>query len=594
MGAVQKKLSEYIVFQKIKNYLIDISLKNQINEERTYLALTIITGIFSALIAVSLYKLVELVKQYAGTNTSFTTQSFLIGLALIWISGWLTTRKFPSTSGSGIPGVRVALAVFHGNISFIDTAAKFFVSVLSLGSGVSLGREGPTAAISAGVGSSLGNFFHLPKKRIKALVAVGAAGGIAAAFNTPMAAVVFTLEEVVGDLNAKMLGSIIISSVVASVVGQFFLGTGNAFPDFNYQLNSVSEIPLYCSVGLICALLGSLWMKSVTTFRKLGHDLFRGHRLTLITATFITISLLGQVNHHVLGSGHGTIESALASLFSDWKTLLSLFALKFVATTICYGSGISGGLFMPTLLLGASLGGFIGALSQMAFPEISPNIGAFALIGMGSFFAAVIKAPFTSIIMIFELTRDYNIILPLMVSNIISYAIAIAIDNNSIYETISEQDGIHLPKKEDYEVLDTFIVEEAMIKEVKCLKNNESINEAYQTVKGSSISGYPVINSIDNNLIGIVSTNEISAAKLKKGLEGKTIEDICMKKVIKIYPDQSLMYALHLLDKFHISRIPVVSRLDNKKIIGIITANDITNHFGLHVSESVNEKQLKQ
>ena len=585
---MQNKLSDIKIFKTIRNYIVDISLKNQINEERTYLALTIITGISSALIAVSLYKLVELVKELAGTNSTFTIQSFLIGLGLILISGWITTRKFPSTSGSGIPGVRVALAVFHGNIAFMDTMAKFFVSVLSLGSGVSLGREGPTAAISAGIGSTLGNFFHLSKKRIKALVAVGAAGGIAAAFNTPMAAVVFTLEEVVGDLNAKMLGSIIISSVVASVVGQFFLGTGNAFSEFNYQLNSVSEIPLYCTVGIASALLGSLWMKSVTTFRRVGHELFKGHRLSLIVATFITIALMGQVNHHVLGSGHGTIESALGSLFSDWKTLLSLFALKFIATTICYGSGISGGLFMPTLLLGASLGGFLGAISQMVFPEISPNIGAFALIGMGAFFAAVIKAPFTSIIMIFELTRDYNIILPLMVSNIIAYAIALTIDDNSIYECISEQDGIHLPKKEDYEVLDTFIVEEAMIEDVKFLRCNEKIVDVYPAVKGSSISGYPVVNQ-RNNLIGIISSNEIKSANLKKENESKTIEDICMKKVIKIYPDQSLMYALHLLDKFHISRIPVVSRLDDKKVIGIITANDITHRFGLHVSESVQD-----
>ena len=582
---MQKKLSELKLFKAVREYIIDISLKNPINEERAYLALTIITGITSALVAVSLYKLVGIVTKFAGTNTAFTLQSFTIGLILIIVSGWVTTRKFPNTSGSGIPGVRVALAVFHGNIAFIDTAAKFIVSVLSLGSGVSLGREGPTAAISAGIGSTLGNFFHLSKKRIKALVAVGAAGGIAAAFNTPMAAVVFTLEEVVGDLNAKMLGSIIISSVVASVVGQFFLGTGNAFPEFHYQLNSVSEIPLYCTVGIASAALGSLWMKSVTTFRKIGLEVFKGHRLSLITATFIVIALLGQVNHHVLGSGHGTIESALASLFSDWKTLLSLFALKFIATTISYGSGISGGLFMPTLLLGASLGGFIGSLSQMAFPEISPNVGAFALIGMGAFFAAVIKAPFTSIIMIFELTRDYNIILPLMISNIIAYALARTLNDSSIYECISEQDGIHLPKKEDYEILDTFIVEEAMVTDVKTIEADCLIETALETVKDSSISGYPVLDK-QKNLIGIISSNEIKAAILKKENEADRIKDICMKKVIKIYPDQSLMYALHLLDKFHISRIPIVSRLDDKKVIGIITANDITHRFGLHVSEN--------
>ena len=240
---------------------------------------------------------------------------------------------------------------------------------------------------------------------------------------------------------------------------------------------------------------------------------------------------------------------------------------------------------MPTLLLGASLGGFIGSLSQMAFPEISPNVGAFALIGMGAFFAAVIKAPFTSIIMIFELTRDYNIILPLMISNIIAYALARTLNDSSIYECISEQDGIHLPKKEDYEILDTFIVEEAMVTDVKTIEADCLIETALETVKDSSISGYPVLDK-QKNLIGIISSNEIKAAILKKENEADRIKDICMKKVIKIYPDQSLMYALHLLDKFHISRIPIVSRLDDKKVIGIITANDITHRFGLHVSEN--------
>ncbi len=584
-----RNIKDNNIFKYLRRRVLDFSLRNSINEERTYLALTIITGILSALIAVSLYKSVEFLKHISGTDQAFTLKSFGIGFVLVFISGWITTRKFPSTSGSGIPGVRVALAVFHGKIGFLDTIAKFVVSALSLGSGVSLGREGPTAAISAGIGSSLGSFFHLSKKRVKALVAVGSAGGIAAAFNTPMAAVVFTLEEVVGDLNAKVLGSIIISSVVASVVGQFFLGTSTVFTELNYQLNSISEIPLYCSVGVACAIFGSLWMKSVTTFRKYSLSIFKGHRLSLISATFVTIALIGQVNHHVLGSGHGTIEHALLSLFSDWKTLISLFALKFIATTISYGSGISGGLFMPTLLLGASLGGFIGSISQMVFPEISPNIGAFALIGMGAFFASVIKAPFTSILMIFELTRDYNIILPLMISNIISYAISLALDKNSIYESISEQDGIHLPKKEDYEILDTFIVEEAMIRDVEFLNSGDLIIDAYQRTKETSISGFPVVKN--SSLVGMVSSNEIGAAKVRQDCDNKTIESICMKKVIKIYPDQSLMYALHLLDKFHISRLPVVSRLDDKNVIGIITANDITHRFGLHVSEEINDKK---
>ena len=233
---------------KIKNLrqlVVQKTLESSNSEERAYFALTLVTGVLSALLAVAFYYSVKKIKIALGTNTSFSGSAILFGGISILISGYLTTRKFPKTEGSGIPGVRISLAVFHGHLGIKDTVAKLITSILSLASGFSLGREGPTAAISAGIGSSLGRFFHLSKKRVKALVAVGTAGGISAAFNTPIAAVVFTLEEVVGDLNAKMLGSIIISSVAASVVAQSFLGDSSYLTQLHYKLNDPNEIIFY-------------------------------------------------------------------------------------------------------------------------------------------------------------------------------------------------------------------------------------------------------------------------------------------------------------------------------------------------------------
>ncbi len=567
----------------LRQYIVQKTVESSNAEERAYFALTLVTGVLSALVAVGFYYAVKKIKVILGTNDSFSGFATISGAAAILVSGYLTTRVFPKTEGSGIPGVRISLAVFHGHLSLKDTVAKLVTSILSLASGFSLGREGPTAAISAGIGSSLGRFFHLSKKRVKALVAVGTAGGISAAFNTPIAAVVFTLEEVVGDLNAKMLGSIIISSVAASVVAQSFLGDSSYLSQLHYKLNDPNEIIFYVTTGILAAFLGVAWVKSVTWYRKKSLHLLKGHRLTLIMFTFLAIAGISHIAPQAIGDGHNSITEAIQSIILDWKILLLIFGFKFIATTICYGCGVSGGLFMPTLLMGATLGGFVGAIAQMIFPEIAPNVGAFALVGMGAYFAAVIRAPITSILMVFELTRDYNIVLPLMIANIVAYFIAEKIHEGSIYENISEQDGIHLPSKNDQEVLDSLHVEDAMVTDVQTLNFDEVVSSTVEHLPKNKVSGFPVVKQ--SKLLGMISTSEIFSAATSDEKRNKTVGDLCMKKVIRIYPDQSLFMALHLLDKFHVSRLPVVSRLDDKEIVGIITADDVVKKFGYVITE---------
>lgn len=565
------------------NKILKVFFKNSANEERTYFALTMITALLSAATAVGLSKVTHSLINYFGTNKPFELKSFLFGGLAVFISGYISTRKYPSTSGSGIPGVRVALAVFHGKIPLKDTLAKFVTSALSLSSGMSLGREGPTAAISAGIGSFFGQQFKLSKRKVKALVAIGSAGGIAAAFNTPIAAVVFTLEEVVGDLNAKVLGNIIISSVVASIAAHLMMGNQPTFQSLNYSLGHPAELLLYVIVGLGSSLVGPLWTKSVLWTRDFNNKVFKGHRLTIIMVTFLLIGIISYIQPDALGSGHDTIEEALLSLLKDWKFLLFLFILKFLATTLSYGSGVSGGLFLPTLLMGAILGSLFGSLFEILFPQLGLNIGAFALVGMGSYFVSVIRVPFTSIIMIFEMTRDYNIILPLMVANIVSYYISSKLHEGSIYESISEQDGIHLPTKEDAEILESLIVEDAMKPDPVSLSSTLKIEEAIEVIKEYPFSGFPVLKN--GLIVGVVSKSDLDQAMAKKR-GSETVLAVSERKVISIYPDQSLMVAFHKLDRFHVSRLPVVSRINDKKLIGIITAENIVSLFGYHIKES--------
>ena len=579
---------------KIKFSIVGRFLKTRLTEERTYFTLTLLTGILAGVVTVSFQYLISNISTYIGTYEKFTPESFLMGGALILLSGWITTRYFNSTTGSGVPRVKIALAVYNGKIPFKETLAKYVTTVLSLSSGIPLGKEGPVVMISAGIGSYLGSFFHLSKKKIQALVAVGSAAGIAAAFNTPISAVVFTLEEVVGDLNAKILGSIIISSVAAAMTGHLLAGEHIISSKLIYQMNNPLELFFYFLIGLAAAFSGPLWMQTTLKLRLLFGQVLKDHRLSIIVLSFCLVGALSLLHPAVLGSGKGFLEKELLSLIFDWKILLLILILKFFATSLTYAAGPSGGLFMPTLLIGATLGSLIGTLGHDFFPDIvSSSTSTYALVGMGAYFVTVIRAPFTSILIVFELTRDYNIILPVMIANVVAYMLSEKITDGSIYEQISEQDGIHLPTREDEEILDSFSVEDALVKDVFTFNHDDTIKNVYFKLKNSDVSGFPILKN--GKLFGVVAKNEVLTEMSKKN-HNKKIYEVCAQKVIKVYPDQSLLVALHLLDRFHISRLPVVSRLDNKNLVGVITAYDILQTFGhqLKVEKSKIELEDKE
>lgn len=578
------------LFKQFQQKILSLSLRNEVSEDRAYLVLALLSGVISALVAVGLYKTTKLLTSFMGTGVAFGPRAFILGGIAILVSGYLTTRKFPSTAGSGIPSVTIALAVYHGVMTPLATFAKVITSILTLSSGMSLGREGPTVAICSGIGSYLGQFFHLSKKKVKSLVAVSSAGAISAAFLTPISAVVFTLEEIVGDLNHKILGSIVISSVTASIVATMLTGSHHSFQALNYRLNSPTELIFYLTIGIFAALLGPLWTKTVLIFRKKNLQILGGHRLTYILIAFLITGALSLIDPNVLGSGHSTIEETLLSLIQDPKKLALLLALKFFATALCYSSGVSGGIFFPTLFIGAVSGNLIGTIYYQFFPNEIPQLGAFALVGMGAYFVAVIRAPFTSILMVFELTQNYNIILPLMIANITSYVLSGKFDKGSIYQRIAEQDGIRLPSHEDNEVLEHLKIQDAMRKEPVTLDVNLKISEAYEIAKGKCHTGYPVTK--DGRLAGMVSLNDIKA-NLAKGNHDLRLHNISEKKVITIFPDQSLLVALHKLRRFHVSRLPIVSRVDEKEVLGVVTAEDIVSFFGFHVKSEDDDDNIQ-
>lgn len=565
--------------------------KLKISDEQAFFALTLFVGAASGLIAVGIHKLIAYGTNFIGSHAAFTPRTFTLAGLSVALSAFLTLRFFPETGGSGIPWLKVRLFVYGGIMSGKLAVAKFVTSILSLISGFSLGREGPTVSICGGFGSWIGQIFSLSKRKVRSLVAIGSAGGLAAAFNTPIAAVIFTMEEIVGDLNTKILGSIVISSVMSSIIATYLHGNEPIFGAITYQWNEPKELVIYLAVGVVAAFLGPIWIKTITKLRSFGLKSRRTKKFFIIVAVFLFMAGISLIRPEVLGVGHATMNSILMNYLVDWKILLLLLVLKFFATSFCYASGVSGGLFMPTLFIGACLGGLIGALGQEAFPTWNLSVGAFAIVGMGAYFGSVMRTPFTSVLMVFEMTRDYNIIIPLMVANFTALIISSKLLKGSIYENILEQQGIHLPTREDDEILQSLIVEDAMTKNVFSLNADLTVEEAFRSICRTDITGFPVLRH--DMMVGVISTQDIGRAYAKQEKDLK-LSQIMEKNVYTIYPDQSLLVAFHQLKKYHISRLPVVSRINDHQVLGMITAEDIVNKFGFHIKDEDEENHFEE
>lgn len=422
--------------------------------DQQFFLLTLFTGLAAGLIAIALQKSVEHIKHFIlPFGESFGVKTFVLGGLLVLTGGLLSTRYMKILAGSGIPRLKILLAVHHGYISTKEWVLKIFTTVLTLGSGVPMGHEAPTIFIAGGVGSSLGRKFNFKEKRLKDLIYVGSAAGIAAAFNTPIAAVVFVLEEIIGSMSTKAMGPILISALVASVTASTLNGQNSIFTPSSYSFSDPKELFFYLAVGIVAGVAGPFFISNSIGVKKITLKFFKHHRLTPILMAFLIVGALSFIHTKIPGSGLNFINELLGGQVPGVQELIIVLILKFIAIALCSGSGMSGGIMLPIMLLGACLGGLFGQLSSYLIGISTIQIGAYCLVGMGAFFASVIRTPFTSIILVFEMTRDYRIVLPLMVANLVSYVIAEKIYPGSIYEAIAKCDGYELPGHEEDDVL---------------------------------------------------------------------------------------------------------------------------------------------
>ena len=553
------------------------------DEETIFYFLTILVGFVAGLAAVAFHLTLGLIHEisFGSRDLSEVLRPWYL-VPLIPAGGALVAalilRAVPEARGSGIPQTKIAYIVHNGVIPARVWIGKFFIGALNIGTGSSLGREGPTVQICAGIASWLGQTFSLGRTSIQSLVPVGAAAGLAAAFNTPIAAVTFTLEELVGNLNARVLGAIVVASITASVVTRVLLGDNPAFLVPAYSLVSYWELIPYAAVGVVCAGIGVIFKRALLFTRGHWLALSGGRAVAAAALGGLAVGVIGIWFPQVFAVGYPWVTKALTEGYTFWF-FLALLALKLCATTISYGTGSSGGIFAPTLFMGAMAGGSVAAVADFFFPELVLGPGVYALVGMGAAFAAVVGAPMTSVIMIFELTQDYHIILALMVANTISYTLARRWDPEPLYSSLSTQEGVQLPNHETEHLLHEIHVADAMITDVKTMGANVTVKDAIERIEEIGFTGLPVMNAA-GRMAGIVSESDLRQAQGAGRENEAVIEAATTSYVIHAHPDQSLDSAMAKIGARQISRLPVVSREDPALLLGIITVEDVMNAFG--------------
>ena len=510
------------------------------------------------------------------------SQDFKFHLPLIPMLGGLLVGpivyKFASEArGHGVPEVMNSVARMGGIIRPRVAIAKTVASAICIGSGGSAGREGPIVQIGSAIGSTIGRTLRLSGDRVKILVGCGAAAGISAIFNAPIAGVFFTLEIILGDFAIKTFSPVILSSVIASVVVRYFLGDYPAFEIPEYSLVSAWEIPLYVIMGGVMSVLG------VTFTRLLDfiEDAFEKIKVNSLLKPAIGGLLLGVIAifyPQILADGYETIKLTLEGNM-PLKLLLVLIVMKLLATSMTLGSGNSGGIFSPSLFMGAVAGGAYGILVNYLFPDVTATPGAYALVGMAGMVAATTHAPITALLIIFEMTSDYHIILPLMVTVVFSALGAGKLYEHSIYTIKLAKKGINIKGGKDINVLRSHNVSVVMDETFQTIPSNMSLAKILHTIEHANES-YFIVTDKDDLMCGVLSFRDIRLLLTQHSLDYLIIaQDVVKTDTVSVTKSCTLEEAYQLFNLRDLQMMPVVEDKNSNKVIGVIRREALMNYY---------------
>jgi len=491
--------------------------------------------------------------------------------------GLITYFFAPETKGHGVPEVMEAVATKGGRIRPRVVLAKVLASGICLGSGGSAGREGPIVQIGSAAGSSLGQLLRLRSADTRVLLGCGAAAGIAATFNAPLAGVIFAIELILLELKTSSFVPLVIATTFATIVSRVFLGAQPMINVPPYQFRSPYELVLYLVLGVVAGLVGILETKTLYRVEDF-FDRLRMHPLFKPALGGLVLGAIGLYLPHVFGIGYGTMSSIVNQhLGREGLDLLGFLLLlgvaKIVALSVTLGSGGSGGVFAPSLFIGAAVGGAFGVAVNLLFPSMTAPYPAYALVGMAAVFSAASRATLTSIIMLFEMTRDYNIILPLMFACVVADIVAWLVSKNTIYTEKLIRRGLHVHQDLEANVLHSRRIAEVMSEAVETMRDDLPIRAAWERIVETGHQGFPVVDEEDH-LVGVVTGREVMRA-IRAGSEGRPVADLLQRGPVIAYPDETLDVAWDRMGSQGVGRLPVMSREGPPRLVGILTRGDL-------------------
>jgi CIC family chloride channel protein len=554
--------------------------KLQPREDQIFLILALVIGALTGLVVVAFILLTERMGMRLYPVGGAPWRRLLFPVVGSLGIGYLLYRYFPNARGSGVPQTKAALYARDGRILMRTVLGKFFCTSATLASGIPLGREGPSVQVGAGIASVLGRAIGLRPEKVKALIPVGAAAAIAAAFNTPLAAVLFSLEEIVGDMNAPVLGSVVLASATSWMVLRLLLGNHPLFRVPHYELVSPVEFLIYAVLGVAGGLASAAFTKLLLTMRA------RFLRFPPKTAWFhpvvggLLVGVIGWFVPQVLGVGYGYVGDALNGTMT-LKLMLVLVVLKLITVPTSYASGNAGGIFGPALFIGAMLGGSLGTVAHHLFPAYTATSGAYALVGMGAAFAGIVRAPMTSVLMIFEMTQDYAVIVPLMIANLVSLFISSQLQHKPIYEELAEQDGIHLPTAESRNRLAQRQVVRIMRIATASLPAELTVREALERASGSGDKLRTWLVVDQRGVFGVINLNKLQQ-QLAEDAEKELSKVVDSMDFPHVHSDHGLDLALERMGTNQLDLLPVVSRADIHKLLGVVTLPDVLASYGVN------------
>ncbi|MDX2471280.1 MAG: chloride channel protein [SAR324 cluster bacterium] len=490
-------------------------------------------------------------------------------------------KKYPGEiSGYGMPKFLIAVHLKGGLIATRNIFVKIFTSAITISSGGSAGVEGPIAQIGGAVGSSIGRFFGMGSHRLKVLIACGSAAGIAAQFNAPLAGVLFAQEIImIGQFQLQTFGVIVISTGLATAISRAYYSSAPTFGELAYTLTSYSEIPLYILLGLVVGVLGAFFIKLFFAVSDRFDALKLSPTIKPILGAFL-VGTMGIFYFEVLGDGYEVIHLAL-----NWNgdrlfwLFFALIFLKMLATSITLGSGNVGGLFAPSLYVGAMIGAIFGNIASYLFPDLNIQPGSYALVGMGAFLAAVTHAPMTAIFLLFELTSSYQVIIPIMFASVIGVMVAKSLIEDNMDSMELSRKGILLHSGKEESILAKIMAESVMVTDFETIQENMTFAEFMKIFPKSKTQYYPVLDK-NNHMTGVVSLQDIREIILEEGLEHLVVmKELAETQLITLLPHDNLNEAIQKFGIKDIEAIPVVDPNDQQTILGILNRKDVMDAY---------------